>query len=275
MGDKLNLRTIYQNYLESNITKAEIINLLSSYIENSHDLSLRRESLNILNIFEEKSKEIFNILEAILISDENEELRVIATESLIKTYLEDSIESLKWTILNDKSPLVLKILKKFSENGKTRFSAIFKNTFNERFQKVAIKYNLAIQEAPVLIDLRFDLSKNIYSDFIYDNYSICVIRDHHIRELSLSFKNSLPESLGSLKRLETLDLRCNNLTSLPESLLKLKRLKYLNLSWNNLTKVPPFLNKMDSIEFLDLSNNNIKTIPESIKKMKKLKTFFY
>ena len=275
MEDKLIPWTIYENYLGNNITKAEFINLLSSYIENSHDLNLRRESLKILNIFQEKNQDIFKILETVLISDENEELRVLAMESLIKNYFEESIESLKWTILNDKSPIVLKILKKISENGKTKFSETFKNKFNERYQKVAKKYNLTVQEAPVLIDLDFDLNKNIYSDFIYDNYSICIIKEHHIRELSLSFRNSLPESLGSLKRLETLDLRCNNLTSLPESLAKLKKLKYLNLSWNNLSIVPTFLNKMDSIEFLDLSNNNIKSIPESIKKMKRLKTFFY
>ncbi|MFX1588979.1 MAG: hypothetical protein ACFFC1_12545, partial [Promethearchaeota archaeon] len=116
MEDKLNPRAIYENYLGSNITKTELINLLSSYIENSHDLNLRRESLNILNIFQEKSKEIFNILETVLISDENEELRVLAMESLIKNYFEESVESLKWTILNDKSPMVLKILKKISEN---------------------------------------------------------------------------------------------------------------------------------------------------------------
>jgi len=275
MKNKLNPRTIYQNYLETNINKDEVINLLSSYIENSHELNLRLESLNILNKLGEKNKNIFKILETILISDENEELRAIAIESLIRNYLEESIESLTWTILNDKSPLVLEILKKISENGKTEFSEIFKNKFHERYQKVATKYNLAVQEVPILIDLRFDLSKSIYSDFIYDNYSICVIRDHHIRELSLSFKNSLPESIGSLKKLETLDLRCNNLTTLPESLIQLKKLKYLNLSWNNLTNIPTFLNKMGSLEFLDLSNNKIKIIPHSIRKMKRLKTFFY
>jgi Leucine-rich repeat (LRR) protein len=275
MNEKLNPRNIYQNYIKNNINRAEVIKILSSYIENSYKLNLRVESLKVLNQVAGKNNDVFKILETILISDENEELRVLALKSLIRNYLDESIESLKWTILNEKSPLVLKILKNNTINGKTKFSEIFRKIFSERFQKIANDYNLAVQEAPVLIDLRFDLSRNIYSDFIYDNYSICVIRESHIRELSLSFKNSIPESIGSLKMLETLDLRCNNLISLPKSLIQLKKLKYLNLSWNNLINIPSFLYKMKSLEFLDLSNNNIQTIPESIKKMKRLKTFFY
>ncbi|MFX0174938.1 MAG: leucine-rich repeat domain-containing protein [Candidatus Hodarchaeota archaeon] len=275
MNSKLLPRNIYQNYIKNNISRAEVITLLGSYIENSHNLDLRLESLNFLNKLEEKTKSIFKILETCLISDENEELRVIAMEALFRNYQNESFESLKWTILNDKSSLVLQAIKNIIEKGEIKHSEDFKKIFNERFQKIAKNYNITIQEVPVLIDLRFNLVKSIYSDFIYDNYSICVIRNNYIRELSLSFKSSLPESIGSLKKLETLDLRCNNLSSLPESLSHLKKLRYLNLSWNNFTHIPKFLTKMDSLEFLDLSNNNIKNIPESIKKLKRLKTLFY
>ncbi|MGW9457802.1 leucine-rich repeat domain-containing protein, partial [Streptomyces globisporus] len=66
------------------------------------------------------------------------------------------------------------------------------------------------------------------------------------RELSLAglALEALPESLGSLTQLTTLDLAGNQLTSVPESLGSLTQLTTLDLAGNQLTSVPESLGSL-------------------------------
>ncbi|XP_054814887.1 TMV resistance protein N-like [Prosopis cineraria] len=83
----------------------------------------------------------------------------------------------------------------------------------------------------------------------------------------------LPESLGSLTNLETLDLRgCQNLVSLPHNIQKLKCLKVLDISnCSNLSKLPKSLNGNKALEKLDASGTTITEVPSSIGSLEKLK----
>ena len=73
----------------------------------------------------------------------------------------------------------------------------------------------------------------------------------------------LPETLGDLKKLETLNLERNSLTSLPESLVNIKALKKVILSHNKLAHFPLFLCQLTRLDFADLSSNSINSLPES------------
>ncbi|WP_342204885.1 hypothetical protein [Serratia ureilytica] len=48
----------------------------------------------------------------------------------------------------------------------------------------------------------------------------------------------LPENIGELTALRSLDLRANRLSDLPESLGELSRLRKLDLRWNDFTHTP-------------------------------------
>ena len=72
----------------------------------------------------------------------------------------------------------------------------------------------------------------------------------------------LPDSLGDLAMLQTLDVSHNGLKELPESLSKLNRLKTLDLSHNpKLKKLPKSLAHCRSIDKLVIEAGNSITYP--------------
>ncbi|KAH0457944.1 hypothetical protein IEQ34_013259 [Dendrobium chrysotoxum] len=84
--------------------------------------------------------------------------------------------------------------------------------------------------------------------------------------LNLSENNilSIPATIGSFSSLKTLDFRANRITELPNSIGDLLSLCYLNLRGNQLTSLPPTLGKLVNLEELDLSSNRLSCLPDSI-----------
>jgi Leucine-rich repeat (LRR) protein len=80
----------------------------------------------------------------------------------------------------------------------------------------------------------------------------------------------LPESLGQLTRLQTMDLSGNQLTELPESLGQLMQLQTLYLSRNQLTVLPDWLGQLTELQELDLSRNQLAELPESLGQLTQL-----
>lgn len=77
-------------------------------------------------------------------------------------------------------------------------------------------------------------------------------------------KESLPEDLGNLVKLETLNLSENVLVQLPSSINQLKNLKQVNLSRNQLRRIPRGLCELKQLDHLDLSGNMIESIDDYI-----------
>ncbi|XP_020222346.1 BRASSINOSTEROID INSENSITIVE 1-associated receptor kinase 1 isoform X2 [Cajanus cajan] len=69
----------------------------------------------------------------------------------------------------------------------------------------------------------------------------------------------IPDELGSLKNLISLDLYLNNITGpIPDNLANLKKLRFLRLNNNSLSgNIPMLLTTIASLQELDLSNNNL------------------
>ena len=76
---------------------------------------------------------------------------------------------------------------------------------------------------------------------------------------------SLPEELGSLKKLETLSLENNLLTSLPSSFKNLSHLRTLSLTGNGFKSFPDVLSDLKSLDAVDLSRNKVTNIGESVR----------
>jgi internalin A len=74
---------------------------------------------------------------------------------------------------------------------------------------------------------------------------------------------NLPDWIGGLQALTSLDLSYNKLTTLPDSLGNLKSLTSLKLNFNNLAILPYSIISLPSLEILDLKGNpNLRLPPE-------------
>ncbi|MFB7295506.1 leucine-rich repeat domain-containing protein [Streptomyces rubiginosohelvolus] len=81
----------------------------------------------------------------------------------------------------------------------------------------------------------------------------------------------MPEWVGDLNQLTTLNLYANQLTSLPDSLGNLNQLTTLNLYENQLTSVPESLGNLTQLSELHLYGNQLSSVPESLGNLTQLK----
>ena len=89
-------------------------------------------------------------------------------------------------------------------------------------------------------------------------------------DLSANQLTVLPEWLGQLTQLQTLNLINNQLTALPESLGQLRELQTLNLTNNQLTALPESLGQLTQLQTLNLSRNQLTALPESLGQLTQL-----
>src|SRR2546427_12402649 len=71
----------------------------------------------------------------------------------------------------------------------------------------------------------------------------------------------LPESLGELTWLESLDLSNNQLTALPDSLGQLTQLGSLSVEHNQLSDLPESLGRLTQLQYLNLIGNRLRSFP--------------
>ncbi|KAF7153285.1 hypothetical protein RHSIM_Rhsim01G0097900 [Rhododendron simsii] len=97
-----------------------------------------------------------------------------------------------------------------------------------------------------------------------------------LKELNLDGCNlsHLPEEIGNLISLQTLDLAKNNLSTLPDGICNLTCLKRLRLEENNVSNLPIGIGRLTSLERLYLSRNSLCTLPDTIGKLSCLKDLF-
>ncbi len=95
-----------------------------------------------------------------------------------------------------------------------------------------------------------------------------------LQSLNLSWNQltALPESLGQLTALRSLILSDNQLTALPESLGRLTALQSLKLDRNQLTALPESLGQLTALQSLDLYSNELTALPESLGRLAALQS---
>ncbi len=80
----------------------------------------------------------------------------------------------------------------------------------------------------------------------------------------------IPESIGSLEKLENLDLSHNRIKKIPESIGFLQNLQKLNLGINQIHEIPESLGNLISLKQIKLDHNQLTNLPESITNLKSL-----
>ncbi|GAB4847646.1 Plant intracellular Ras-group- LRR protein 4 [Ancistrocladus abbreviatus] len=82
---------------------------------------------------------------------------------------------------------------------------------------------------------------------------------------------ALPVTIAGLSSLTKLDLHANRIAELPESIGDLLNLEYLDLRGNQLTRLPPNVGRLVRLEELDLSSNGLSSLPDTIGSLVSLK----
>jgi len=263
MKETLHPNIIYRKILQNEIKMIENIEYLISIIEKSDNTNARLESVKILYRLKAQGQTVFKTLENCVISDENEEIRIISAKNLLENYLLAGGKCLEWVLLNDKSSRLLKVLGKTLNDPKIDKYKILYAIYLQRLEKIAENLDLVSEEVPFLLDLEFSIENyntfnwNSTSKLIYDEDIIFQIQDQHISELSISLRDQVPSSINLLKNLKNLNLSCNNLSDLPDTLSELTNLESLDLSWNDFKVVPDILNAIKMIGKVNFQNNLI------------------
>ncbi|KAG1363900.1 plant intracellular Ras-group-related LRR protein 4 [Cocos nucifera] len=81
----------------------------------------------------------------------------------------------------------------------------------------------------------------------------------------------LPATVGALSSLKRLDLHSNRIAELPNSIGDLYSLLYLDLRGNQLMSLPSTIGKLVQLEELDLSSNQLSSLPDAIGNLVRLK----
>ncbi|KAI8571129.1 hypothetical protein RHMOL_Rhmol01G0094400 [Rhododendron molle] len=97
-----------------------------------------------------------------------------------------------------------------------------------------------------------------------------------LKELNLDgcHLSYLPEEIGNLISLQTLDLAKNNFSTLPDGICNLTCLRHWNLVENNVSNLPSGIGRLTLLESLSLSRNSLCTLPDTIGKLSRLKNLF-
>jgi hypothetical protein len=96
---------------------------------------------------------------------------------------------------------------------------------------------------------------------------------NQVISLDLSFNHlpTLPEEIGKLRRLSTLNCQNNEISILPYSIGRLRALKVLVLSHNRLKTVPDSIGKCSNLTALYLNDNQLQALSPALKDCSNLK----
>ena len=291
---------IIEKVKKGTLNKSDATELLISLIEGAHDSKMRAESIIALDHIAFKTENIFKILENHLISDKNPLVRNAAVVAIINHFLKEGLNSLKWVITHDDSPLVMKTLFEFLTKFKEQPLEYLNKKLTKWMEKFAAEVGVVMEEAKFFLDLEalfadgnesYEIDTSMYKYFkILTDFKSgkpwLVLKDEHVETLNFNYFNwkflkENKENIESIMKLSSpdlflrsfqkLNLMYNDSIKIPESIGSLKSLKVLNLSRNKIISIPNSIGSITSIESLNLSHNIIEEISDSICTLSSLK----
>ena len=111
LSEILTPEEIYIGAKNKIINKSDAIEFLIAIIELSDDIQTRVESIAVLDKLSLKNIRVFKILESILVSDQNIEVKNAVIKTILNLFPKDGVNLIEWVIDNEKSDSVLKTLK--------------------------------------------------------------------------------------------------------------------------------------------------------------------
>ena len=287
----LNPKKIYNEFRKNVIDKESAIDSLIYLIENSDSIEIRISSIKTLLKIDSKDDKTFSILENLLISDSNEEIRILAANNLDVIFQEKALAPLQWALEHEKSMSwqfildIISIVSKFNnQKAKSIFVEKIKKFDNDNFSD-SLSF---LFESGEIYNSSIDDFANIIANYAIINFFEEILKvvnyevvDGLVSEVDLSFTSNnnsgwkvlkdLSTFISILKSLRKLELRGNQIGKFPNSIMSLSSLNYLDLSHNVLKILPDKINTLKSIEYLDLGYNLITELPLSLGELTNLK----
>lgn len=75
---------------------------------------------------------------------------------------------------------------------------------------------------------------------------------------------TLPDDIGQMQNLKTLNAFSNKLSSIPESIGQLNKLQIFNVGNNHITALPESFEELSNLYMFDIGHNNLNELPDSI-----------
>ncbi|MFX0017637.1 MAG: leucine-rich repeat domain-containing protein [Promethearchaeota archaeon] len=264
--------TIYSDYRGQNIGKSKAVDLLIFIIENIENDDIRKECIDILNKIEIKQNRVFKILENILISDSNENLRYAATKVIRNKFRKKALRPFLWALQHESCyNCLLTILKSLEEFNDKKVNIMLINEINKiENEKFIASLSSLIDNNRIKNYSTQDLAK------ILINHSTIFSLSKKFKKLKYNLENGLVSELD-FSNVDDLVIDWRHREILQDhtdiigiqNLLNLKRIEFLPLNWalkNDLT----FNCTMALIDALERLNNHIakNTLISQIEKIK-------
>jgi len=262
---------IFEQYIQNFLDKRTTAELLTTFIDNSNDESLR---VSALKYYEKLglNDPFFELLEQLLISDSNQTIRLFAIDLLRENFLQKAFPLINWAIQHENSyhcqVSLIKTLKEIQDNDVKHSLINHLHQLSNKSNLMKIgesyskhKYNKAIKQ--LLVNDLLNLTQNQLADILLNYLTIL--------ELFLSYQYlsyEINEELGIVTELNLSDLELEtkglpygwkyNIESIEEitGLINLTHLKKLDLSNNNIRTIKDLM-QMNQLEELNLSNNEL------------------
>ena len=131
---------IFNDFQNGELDKATAIHYLKTIIENESADDKRLESLKLLNKIDCNSDEIFKILENLLVSDTNEQIRIETAVQIITNYPDKSEKIIHHCLRHETSipclSTIYKTLQKIKNSKRDKFFKEFETILENRFSSL-------------------------------------------------------------------------------------------------------------------------------------------
>ena len=272
-------KAIYNDYVNKDLDKNSVVQLLLTLIDNAEKIDTRIESIKILDKIRVDDDETFKHLENLLISDLNEDIRNLTTIIIKNNYLEKALTPMVWALEHETSLKCLitvistigeintreskeVLIAKLRILNKKEYGKILQELLKKKIQNSSSKELAEILANFYVISfLKITFG---YFKFKTDNFGLVSELDLSNIERYSSSQNKLEwflESIFSLQHLTICDLRFNHLTKIPRNIHN--SIKNLDLSYNKIGKLSD-LSSFKSITSLNLKSNRLRNLPESL-----------
>ena len=137
-------KTIYEDLRKGTIDKLSASEVLISLIENVDEIDIRLESINTLQKINFRNDKVFSILENLLLSDFNENIRNSAANALTDLFKQKALPPLTWALEHEVTLNCLtNIISNIGNIDDNKAKYVILNKINE-INKKKYRYNLKI-----------------------------------------------------------------------------------------------------------------------------------